>query len=58
MMNKKQNDVIDLSKLLAVFWDRKRTIISTTLLFVVLGVAYAILAPSIYTAKCLRAGGS
>ena len=51
MMSKKQNDVIDLSKLLAVFWDRKRTIISTTLLFVVLGVAYAILAPSIYTAN-------
>lgn len=51
MMSKKQNDVIDLSKLLAVFWDRKGTIIYTTLLFIVLGVVYALLAPSIYSAN-------
>lgn len=50
-MSKKQNDIIDLSKLLAIFWDRKKTIIYTIFSFVVLGIAYVLLAPSIYTAN-------
>ncbi|OOF56414.1 polysaccharide biosynthesis tyrosine autokinase [Rodentibacter genomosp. 2] len=51
MMHKKQNDIIDLSKLLAVFWDRKKTILYTILSFVVLGIVYVLLAPSIYNAN-------
>lgn len=50
-MSKKQNDIIDLSKLLAILWDRKKTIISTTAIFAGLGLAYAFMAPTIYSAN-------
>lgn len=49
-MSKKQNDVIDLTKLLSLFWDQKRIIIFSTLLCVGLGLVYSLLAPSVYIA--------
>lgn len=50
-MNKQQNDVINLGKLLGVFWDHRRTIIYSTVLFAVLGLTYALLTPAVYTAN-------
>ena len=50
-MSKKQHDLIDLSKLLAVFWDQKKTIIYSTALFAFCGLGYALLAPSVYQAN-------
>ncbi|SEP81876.1 polysaccharide biosynthesis tyrosine autokinase [Basfia succiniciproducens] len=49
-MSKKQNDVIDLTKLLGLFWDQKRIILLSTLLCAGLGLVYSLLAPSIYMA--------
>ncbi|MDG2915658.1 polysaccharide biosynthesis tyrosine autokinase [Bisgaard Taxon 10/6] len=49
-MSKKQNDVIDLTKLLSLFWDQKRIILFSTLLCAGLGLIYSLLAPSIYMA--------
>ncbi|ABR73476.1 polysaccharide biosynthesis protein GumC [Actinobacillus succinogenes] len=49
-MGKKQNDVIDLTKLLSLFWDQKRIIIFSTLLCAGLGLIYSLLAPSVYMA--------
>lgn len=50
-MNNKQNDIVDLSKLFALFWDRKKTIVSSILLFLTLAVIYILFATPIYSAN-------
>lgn len=51
MQNLKEDDSIDLSKLLGSMWDNKWLIATTTAVFGVLGLLYAFLATPIYTAN-------
>ncbi|PTA83868.1 tyrosine-protein kinase, partial [Kosakonia sp. H7A] len=49
----RDEDEIDLRELLGVLVDRKWWIIGTTLVFLVLGTAYALLASPIYQAQAM-----
>ena len=48
-----KDDEIDLRELLGVLIDRKWLIIGATVLFFVIGTAYALLAPPVYQAQAM-----